>query len=190
MKSFIILTLLSLAAAASTTPADLVKKVSQALNAVQKHAGFLKAMNRGRRLNTEFNAEYTRFTCKSSVKGVIFGKCDTGSNIDSSSVFETGSQIIETDACGNFGGVYMKITYTGTNITLTVHEATDCSDTGTSRSVQSGVCLGTEYFKVFEGKAIYLEGGKKSDCSDATDPLGVGVYAVDGGCLPESSSYM
>lgn len=177
MKSFIILTLLSLAAAAATTPADLVK-VGQALKAVQKHVGFHAAMNRGRRLNSD----YMKMTCKSSVKGLMIGYCDTGSNVDS-------AVVIEADTCANVNGAAMKLTYTGTTITMTMHDATDCSDTGTSVTVQSEECIGSSvYYKIYEGKAILVETGAKSDCSDVTDPFGAGLYIASDHCMPDTDS--
>lgn len=155
MKSFIILTLFSLAVAASATPAGLVKIM----------------MNRGRRLSSE---SVTKLTCVPNVKGVIAGKCGSSD--------ASGDLVAVVDKCINGDGNNMIFSYTGTTITRTDHATADCSDTGTPYSYVSGACdSNNDYYKVYEGTGVQWEEGEK--CSSVTTELGANLYVADNKCL-------
>lgn len=159
MKSFIILTLFSLAVAASATPAGLVKIM----------------MNRGRRLSSE---SVTKLTCVPNVKGVILGKCGSSD--------ANGNLVVVVDKCINGDGNNVTFSYTGTTITLTDHATADCSDTGTPYSYVSGVCdSDNDYFKVYEGTGVQWEEGEK--CSSVTTQLGANRYVADNKCLASAT---
>lgn len=155
MKSFIILILLSLAVAGSSTPAGLA------------------TVNHGRRLSSA--PAYLKLTCMANVSGVMPGDCSYGSNVDYNTVYKVG-------LCFNLNDGYATASYTGTTITLTQHQKADCSDTGTPVTYTSGVCKDSDhYYKIYEGTVIKYEAGEK--CSSVTNKLGDNNYVADNKCL-------